>query len=126
MARTKSGRKPARPTVNPATQNRLGAAFESLTPARAAELSVPGVVHGVLVKELAERSPASGHLCPVEGAARCFPDVIVAVEGKPVRNEAEIRAALATGGRNGVVTLTVVSADNDGASRVERVRLIDR
>jgi serine protease Do len=112
--------------INPATQNRLGAAFEALTPARAAELSVPGVVRGVLVKELAERSPASGHLCPVEGAARCFPDVIVAVEGKPVRNEAEIRAALATGGRNGVVTLTVISADNNGSSRVERVRLIDR
>lgn len=117
---------PARPEVNPATQNGLGAAFESLTPARAAELSVPGVVRGVLVKELAERSPASGHLCPVEGSVRCFPDVIVAVEGRPVRNESEMRAALATGGRNGVVTLTVVSADNNGASRVERVRLIER
>jgi hypothetical protein len=62
----------------------------------------------------------------VEGAARCFPDVIVAVEGKPVRNEAELRAALANGGRNGVITLSVVSADNNGSSRVERVRLLDR
>jgi serine protease Do len=115
-----------RPVVNPATQNRLGAAFESLTPARAAELQVPGVVRGVLVKELAERSPASGHLCPVEGSVRCYPDVIVAVEGRPVRNEAELRTALATGGRNGVITLTVVNQDNGGQSRVERVRLIDR
>jgi S1-C subfamily serine protease len=57
---------------------------------------------------------------------RCFPDVIIAVEGKPVRNEAELRSALTSGGHNGVITLTVVNADNESASRVERVRLIDR
>jgi serine protease Do len=116
---------PLRATINPATQNRLGAAFESLTPARAADLSVAGVVRGVLVTELADRSPAAGHLCPVEGRARCLPDVIVAVEGRPVRTEAELKAALANGGRNGVVTLSVVNGDNGGASRVERVRLLD-
>jgi S1-C subfamily serine protease len=94
---------PVQPTTNPATQNRLGAAFEALTPARAAELSVSGVTRGVLVKELAERSPATGHLCPVDGSVRCFPDVIIAVEGKPVRNEAELRSALTSGGHNGVI-----------------------
>ncbi len=117
---------PLRTNTNPATQNGLGAAVEAPTPARAAELSVPPMVRGLLVRELAERSPASGHLCPVDGPARCFPDVITAVEGRPVRNETELKAALASGGRNGVVTLTVVSAANDGASRVERVRLADR
>jgi hypothetical protein len=51
--------------------------------------------------------------------------VITAIEGKPVRNESDLRDAIAEGGRNGVLTLTVVNRQNNGQSRVERVR-IDR
>jgi S1-C subfamily serine protease len=52
------------------------------------------------------------------------PDVITAVEGKPVRSEAELRAAL-TDARNGVVTLSVYSQHPDIlGQRVVRVRLL--
>ena len=111
--------------VNPATNNRLGIAVEALTPALAGQMQVPGTVQGLLVREMAERSPATDHLCPVDGCSGP-PDVIVAIEGKPVRNEADLRAALAAGGRNGVITLTVVSQASNGQARIERVRLLDR
>ena len=110
--------------ANPATNNRLGIAVDPLTPALAGQMQIPGTVQGLLVRELADRSPAADHLCPANTCSP--PDVIVAIEGKPVRTEAEFRAALTAGGRNGVITLTVVNQFNDGRSRIERVRLLDR
>jgi serine protease Do len=116
---------PREETASPATDNRLGIAVEPLTPSLAAQVQVPGTVQGLLVREMADRSPARDHLCPVDGCS-LPPDVILAIEGKPVRNEADFRNALAAGGRNGIVTLTIVSQLNDGQSRVVRVRLLDR
>ncbi len=119
---------PAQPKEDepsPATRNRLGIAVEPLTAALAQEMQVPGTVHGLLVREMSLHSPAAEHLCPVDGCAGA-PDVITAIEGKPVKTEADFKAALASGGRNGVITLTVVSQLNDGQSRIERVRLADK
>ncbi len=112
----------AEPAEAPAaTQNRLGIAVEALTPALAQQVQASGTVHGLLVRELADHSPATDHLCPANACNS--PDVIVAIEGKPVRTEADFKAALATGGHNGVITLTVIGGSNDGQSRIERVRL---
>jgi serine protease Do len=112
--------------VNPATNNPLGMAVQPLTPAMARDLAIPGALRGLVVRELSERSPAAAHLCPVKAGFQCSPDVITEIEGKPMRNEADLREAIAEGGRNGVLTLTVVNRQNGGQSRVERVRIIDR
>jgi len=104
-----------------ATQNRLGVAVEPLTASLAQELQISGTVHGLLVREIADHSPAADHLCPANSCRS--PDVIIAIEGKPVKSVADFKSALAGGGRNGVVTLTVIGASNDGKSRIERVQL---
>jgi serine protease Do len=124
---TMSAATPERPAeaVNPATNNPLGIAVQPLTPAIARDMAIPGTQRGLVVRELSERSPAAPHLCPLSAQPQCTPDVITEIEGKPVRSESDLREALAEGGRNGVLTLTVVNRQNNGMSRVERVR-IDR
>ncbi|MBP7621210.1 MAG: hypothetical protein KA745_09600, partial [Gemmatimonadales bacterium] len=50
-------------------------------------------------------------------------DVITEVEGKSVRTEDDLKAALANA-RNGVVTLMVLNPSSGGITRIERVRVI--
>ncbi len=109
--------------VNPATDNPLGMAVRPLTPAIAKDLAIPGTMRGLLVQELADRSPATARLCPVKASFQCYPDVITEIEGKPVRSEADLREAIAEGGRNGVLTMTVINRENGGTSRIERIRI---
>jgi serine protease Do len=118
------------PPVDPETDNALGVAVEPITDAVIRERSLPRGTRGLLVKSVASRVSAAAHLCPVVGCARNgrLPDIITEIEGKPVRTEADYRAALAAGGRNGVLTVTVVTplpADAEQQpSRIERIRLI--
>lgn len=109
-------------TINPETNNALGIDVDQVTPEIARKLEIPGLTRGLLVRALADRSPANGRLCP---ANLCVnePDVIVAIEGKPVRTEADFESALKQGGRNGVVSLSIRSALNGGTGRVVRLRL---
>lgn len=109
--------------VNPRTNNALGMEVEELTPENARRTGIPGLTRGLLVRALGEYSPAVGRIFPVEVSSA--PDVIVAVEGKPVRTEAEFEAALKSGGRNGIISLTVKNAANNGIARVVRLRLRD-
>jgi serine protease Do len=108
-----------------AQQNVLGAATETVSPAVTQEMRVPSGIKGVLVRSLSARSPATDHLCPADNGRRCAPDIITEVEGKPVRNEAEFKAAIAGGGQNGIITLTVLALDDRNTSRVERIRMVD-
>jgi S1-C subfamily serine protease len=52
------------------------------------------------------------------------PDIILSVEGKPVRNEAELRNALRTEKAGSIVTLRIYNVRAQGR-RVERIRLRD-
>ncbi|HET9064337.1 MAG TPA: trypsin-like peptidase domain-containing protein [Gemmatimonadales bacterium] len=114
------------PTHAPPTsaeQNPLGIGIEALTPSTAAGMKLPASTKGLLVRSVSPSSPALDHLCPIDNPQRCLPEVITSVEGKPVRTEAEFKSLLAEGGRNGVVSLTVLRADGQQISRIERVSL---
>lgn len=114
------------PTKTPPTtaqQNPLGIGVEALTPSTAAEMKLPASTKGLLVRSVSPSSPALDHLCPIDNPRRCLPEIITSVEGKPVRTEAEFKSLLAQGGRNGVVSLTVLRADGQMLERTERVRL---
>jgi serine protease Do len=97
----------------------LGIAAQSLTPAMIQEYELGRDVRGVVVTEVDPNGPAYQDLAtPEEGG----PDIITAVEGAPVRSEAELRAALRSAGRGAIVTLKVYNVRNDN-SRIVRIKL---
>ncbi len=104
-----------------APSNPLGITVEPMTPALARESRLPTSTRGLLVRSIAPGSPAEERLISAEDGP--LPDIITEVEGRPVRNEAELRNALGNA-RNGIVTLSVVAGSSDGATtRVVRVRV---
>jgi len=116
---------PATPSVTP--RNRLGVVTDPLTPGLAGQSGLPGTTRGLLVRSIAQGSPAEERLVPFDmwRELRQAPDVIVEVEGRPVRTENDLRAAI-NDAQNGVVTLIVMSAtgpNNTAQTRVVRVRL---
>jgi serine protease Do len=109
------------PTAPPAT-NRLGVTVEPVTSSLVQQYRLPAGTRGLLVRSVPSTAPAVEHLAGSD--VMSHPDVITAVEGKPVRTEAELRAAL-NEARNGVVTLTVHSEHPEiRGSRIVRVRLL--
>lgn len=104
-------------------QNPLGIAIEPVTPSLASQIKLPATTKGLLVKSVAPDSPAQQHLCPADTPRSCLPEVITSIEGKPVKNEADFKAALAGGGRHGIVSVTVLRADGQLLERTERIRL---
>ena len=105
-------------------RNRLGITVEPLTPGLASQIRLPVNTKGLMVRAVAPGSPAEEKLVPV-GTPQAFTDVITEVEGKPVRSEAELRAALGEARKN-IVTLTIINAGTKPYTRVVRVRLTDR
>ena len=70
-------------------------------------------------------SPASTkYFCQPDAGMQCPPDVIVSVEGKPVKTDEDLKAALGSA-VHGVVTLEIVSGSQDhkATSRIERIRV---
>jgi serine protease Do len=111
--------------VSSVSKNALGLVTEPLTAATAAEVGLPANTHGLLVLSVIDGSPASTKgICPSDEASQCAPDVIVSVEGKPVKTDEDLKAALG-GAVHGVVTLELVSGSQDHKmiSRVERIRI---
>ncbi|HEU4699010.1 MAG TPA: trypsin-like peptidase domain-containing protein [Gemmatimonadales bacterium] len=98
----------------------LGVSVQTVTPAIAQQLGMQDT-RGVLVTDVTPGGPAWERLAePGQGYA----DVITAIEGTPVRNEAELRAALRSFKPGSIVTLRVVSpAPNGTTQRIVRVRL---
>jgi serine protease Do len=111
--------------AHPAANNPLGAVVQPLTPAIARDMAITGTLRGLIVRDVAPTSPAAAHLCALDQQPACSPDVITAIEGKPMRTEADLAKALEEGGRNGVVTLEVINRASGGRTRIERIR-IDR
>ncbi|MBK9548273.1 MAG: trypsin-like peptidase domain-containing protein [Gemmatimonadetes bacterium] len=109
-------KKPATPNTN-----RLGITVEPLSAITVRQLGLPNSTKGLLVRSINHGSPAEGKLFSADRDPHA--DVITEVEGKSVRTEDDLKAALANA-RNGVVTLMVLNPSSGGITRIERVRVI--
>jgi serine protease Do len=97
----------------------LGVSVTPLTAAMAGDLGLPGSVHGVVIQNVDPEGPAAEILYGANNSQS--PDVIVSVEGVPVRSASDLTGALRRAGPGGIVTVFVYNAQ--GGQRVERVRL---
>jgi serine protease Do len=100
---------------------RMGVMVQAVTPPVAQELQIPPDARGVLVTEVAPGGPAWDVLYDEE---RGGPDVIISIEGKPVKSEADLRSAVRAEKPGTVVTLRVYNPRAQNR-RVERIRLSD-
>jgi len=102
----------------------LGITVTPLTSQIASELGAPAGLRGLVIQSVDQEGPAAE--VPLFGVESGNPDVILSVEGTPVRSEAELRSALKSAGSGGIVTLVLYNkagANQGGGRRVERVRL---
>jgi serine protease Do len=114
--------RPTPRTADPAVKSQLGVEVTGLTAEAIQQLEIPSGIRGVLVEKVDPYGPADGLLFgPPNG-----PDIITAVEGKPVRSEADLKAAI-RGSRPGeIVSLSVYTPPVGGgaaATRIVRVRI---
>jgi serine protease Do len=106
-----------------ATMNRLGVSVEPVTSEIAQQLQLPTNMRGLLVTDVTPGGPAWETL--FDDPQRNGPDIILSVEGKPVRTEAELRNALKAEKPGSIVTLGIYNPRAQGR-RVERIRLGDK
>ncbi|MEO8225529.1 MAG: Do family serine endopeptidase [Gammaproteobacteria bacterium] len=102
--------------------NRLGVSVEPATPEVAQQLQLPPDARGLIVTDVTPGGPAWEVL--FDDPQRGGPDIILSVEGKPVRSEADLRNALAREKPGSIVTLRIYNPRAQG-KRVERIRLGD-
>lgn len=108
-------------TAGGIVRQRLGVIVQPVTGAIAQELQLPSDARGLLVTDVTPGGPAWNLLFDEEAGG---PDVIVAVEGKAVKTEAELRNALRAEPPGSVVTLRVYNPRQQ-SRRVERVRMAE-
>jgi serine protease Do len=99
--------------------NRLGITVEPVTPDVAQQLQLPGNMRGLIVTDVTPGGPAWETLVD---DPRNGPDIIVSVEGKPVRTEADLRNALKAEKPGSIVSLGVYNARAQ-SRRIDRIRL---
>jgi serine protease Do len=97
----------------------LGVSVAPLDRATIDQYSIPNGVSGVVVTDVRPDGPASES---VAGPDNGGPDIILSVEGKPVRSPRELRSALAGSKPGDIVTLRLYNAQSK-AYRIERVKL---
>ena len=102
-----------------ATVAPLGISVMPTSDAAARDLALPDDVRGLVVAGVNDASPASGRLAT---SANDGPDVILSVEGTPVRTTEELRNALRDRKAGEIVTLRVYNVPSK-VRRVERLRL---
>ena len=100
--------------------NRLGISVEPVSPDAAVELQLPADTRGLIVTDVVPGGPSWEVL--VDDPQRGGPDIILSVEGKPVRTEADLRKALLAEKPGSIVSLRIYNARAQNR-RVERVRL---
>jgi serine protease Do len=103
-----------------AAMNRLGISVEPVSPDAAVELQLPADTRGLIVTDVVPGGPAWEVL--LDDPQRGGPDIILSIEGKPVRTEADLRKALLAEKPGSIVTLRVYNARAQNR-RVERIRL---
>jgi serine protease Do len=120
-----SGRGPATPgedTPGGTAMNRLGISVEPVGPEAATELQLPADTRGLIVTNVTPGGPAWDVL--FDDPQRGGPDIILSVEGKPVRTEADLRKVLLAEKPGSIVTLRIFNPRAQ-SRRVERLRLAD-
>jgi len=114
---------PERTESNSLLKERLGVTVAPVTSEIARELELPNNIRGVYVEKVDPYGPADGLLtAPPQGV-----DVITAIEGKPVRSEADLRAAVRAAGKGEILSFTVYqtnpNSNAQGQSRIVRVKV---
>ncbi len=100
---------------------RLGMQGESLDPNDVRSLGLPASTSGVVVTEVVPGGPTYEILRPARGNAA---DILVAVEGQPVKSMADVRDVLNAQKPGAIVTLKILTVQGrQTLSRVERVQL---
>ncbi|HEX6107587.1 MAG TPA: Do family serine endopeptidase [Gemmatimonadales bacterium] len=102
-----------------ASLGRLGVTVSPVTDADAARFQLTREQRGVLVTEVRPGGPSWGELVD---PGRGGPDIILEIEGKPVRTPAELRKALEGMKPGEIVSLRVYNTQAKNR-RIERVRL---
>jgi serine protease Do/serine protease DegQ len=101
---------------------RLGISVEPVSPEAAVELQLPSSTRGLIVTDVTPGGPAWEVL--FDDPQRGGPDIILSVEGKAVRTEADLRKALMAEKPGSIVTLRIFNPRAQ-SRRVERIRLGD-
>jgi serine protease Do len=114
---------PAQGSSDNTTAQRLGVQVEGLDAEAVRQLGLPAGTTGVVVTDVTPGGPTWEVLRPVGNG---FADIIVSVEGQPVRTTSELRNVLQAQKPGSVVTLRILRVLR-GASqrRVERVQLAE-
>jgi serine protease Do len=102
--------------------NRLGISVEPVSPEAAQELQLTPDTRGLIVTDVTPGGPAWEVL--FDDPQRGGPDIILSVEGKAVRTEADLRKALQAEKPGSIVTIRVYNPRAQ-SRRVERIRLGD-
>jgi serine protease Do len=103
-----------------AAMNRLGISVEPITPGVAQQLQLPTNMRGLVVTDVTPGGPAWETL--YDDPQRNGPDIILSVEGKPVRTEADLRNALKAEKPGSIVTLGIYNPRAQNR-RVERIKI---
>jgi serine protease Do len=103
-----------------AVMNRLGISVEPVTQDVAQQLQLPANMRGLLVTDVTPGGPSWETL--YDDPQRNGPDIILSVEGKPVKTEADLRNALKGEKPGNIVTVGVYNPRAQGR-RVERIKL---
>src|SRR4051795_8636192 len=99
--------------------NRLGVSVEPVTPDVAQQLQLPNSMRGLVVTDVTPGGPAWETL--LDDPQRNGPDIILSVEGKPVKTEADLRNALKGEKPGSIVTLGIYNPRAQG-KRVEGIK----
>ncbi len=103
-----------------AVVNRLGISVEPVSPDAAQELQLTSETRGLIVTNVTPGGPAWEVL--VDDPQKGGPDIILSVEGKPVRTESDLRKALQAEKPGSIVSIRVYNPRLQ-TRRVERIRL---
>jgi serine protease Do len=103
--------------------NRLGINVEPVTADVAQQLQLPSNIRGLVVTDVTPGGPSWQTL--YDDPQNNGPDIIISVEDKPVRTEAELRNALKAEKPGSIVSLGIYNPRAQGR-RVERIRLADK
>jgi serine protease Do len=107
---------------NGAVMNRLGISVEPVTPDIVQQLQLPSNMRGVVVTDVTPGGPSWDLLS--DDPQRNGPDIILSVEGKSVKNEADLRNALKSEKPGSIVSLGIYNPRAQGR-RVERIKLAE-
>jgi serine protease Do len=111
----------SQPGTPSSAMGRLGVSVQQITPTMAQQFGLDSV-RGLLVTDVVPGGPSQDVLTePSQNRV----DIITAVEGKPVRTQADLRNVLKAEKPGAIVTVEIFSPTGGGVRRVKRIQLGD-